>query len=93
MQRPNSDLDVLRSLIDLIEAERTRNSFQDKRINNIERKNEQLEDRLSSIESIVAALRHDTACNSEYAFAADPYSLNGDPLCNTYDSDHYFDQG
>jgi hypothetical protein len=50
VQQPHSDLDVLRQFIDLIEAERTRNSFQDKRINEIEHKNEQLEERLSLLE-------------------------------------------
>lgn len=83
MQQPHSDLDVLRQFIDLIEAERTRNSFQDKRINEIEHKNEQLEERLSLLEPIVVqALRYSTERNRELEYMENPYALDGSPRCN-----------
>lgn len=82
MQQPNSDLDLLRSFIDLIEAERTRNNFQDKRINDFTRQQERLEDRVSSLESLVMALRYDVGRNAELEFMEYPYSLDGDPRCN-----------
>jgi hypothetical protein len=83
VQQPHSDLDVLRQFIDLIEAERTRNSFQDKRINEIEHKNEQLEERLSLLEPIVVqALRYSTERNRELEYMENPYALDGSPRCN-----------
>ncbi|PSN19225.1 hypothetical protein C7271_08390 [filamentous cyanobacterium CCP5] len=82
VQQPNSDLDLLRRFIDLIEAERSRNSFQDKRIKEVEQQYAQLEDRLSSMESIVSILRHDTARQAELEYMENPYSLDGSPRCN-----------
>lgn len=82
MLQPNSDLDLLRSFIDLIEAERTRNNFQDKRINDVTRQQEGLEDRVSSLESLVMALRYDVGRNAELEVMEYPYSLDGDPRCN-----------
>jgi len=82
MLQPNSDLDLLRSFIDLIEAERTRNSSQDKRISEMEQHCEHLEERVSSMESIVSILRHDTARQAELEYMENPYSLDGSPRCN-----------
>ncbi|MEL6319764.1 MAG: hypothetical protein AAFQ57_03810 [Cyanobacteria bacterium J06626_14] len=82
MRQPNSDLDLLRSFIDLIEAERSHNSFQDKRIKEVEQQYEQLEDRVSSVESIVSALRYDTARLAELEYAENSYFLDGSPRCN-----------
>ena len=82
MLQSNSDLDLLRSFIDLIEAERTRNSFQDKRIREVEQQCEQLEERVSSMESTVSILRHDTARQAELEYMENPYSLDGSPRCN-----------
>lgn len=82
MLQPNSDLDLFRNFIDLIEAERIRNSFQDKRIREVEQQCEQLEERLSSMESIVAILRHDTARQVELEYMENPYSLDGSPRCS-----------
>lgn len=82
MLQPNSDLDLLRSFIDIIEAERTRNSFQDKRIREVEQQCELLEERVSSIESIVSILRHDTARQTELEYMENTYSLDGSPRCN-----------
>lgn len=82
MLQPNPDLDLLRSFIDLIETERTRNSFQDKRIREMEQQCEQLEERVSSMESIIAILRHDTARQTELEYMENPYSFDGSPRCN-----------
>ncbi|RMH12762.1 MAG: hypothetical protein D6698_14945 [Gammaproteobacteria bacterium] len=82
VQQPNSDLDLLRHFIDLIEAERSCNSFQDKRIKEVEQQYAQLEDRLSSMESIVSILRHDRARQAELEYMENPYSLDGSPRCN-----------
>lgn len=82
VRQPNSDLDLLRSFIDLIEAERSHNSFQDKRIKEVEQQYEQLEDRVSSVESIVSALRYDTARLAELEYAENSYFLDGSPRCN-----------
>ncbi|WP_448570216.1 hypothetical protein [Trichothermofontia sp.] len=82
MRQPNLDLDLLRSFIDLIEAERTRNSFQDKRIREVEQKHASLEDRVSSMESIIAALRYSVGRSTELEFMENPYSLEGSPRCD-----------
>jgi DNA repair exonuclease SbcCD ATPase subunit len=82
VQQPHSDLDVLRRFIDLIEAERTRNSFQDKRINEIEKQHEQLEERFSLMEPIVQSLRYSTERNRELEYMENPYALDGSPRCN-----------
>ncbi|NJN38652.1 MAG: hypothetical protein HC790_07925 [Acaryochloridaceae cyanobacterium CSU_3_4] len=83
VQQSHSDLDLLRQFIDLIEAERTRNSFQDKRIREIEQQHEQLEERVSLIEPIVhQALRYSTERNRELEYMENPYSLDGSPRCN-----------
>ncbi|MEM0978770.1 MAG: hypothetical protein AAGH78_00715 [Cyanobacteria bacterium P01_H01_bin.58] len=82
MQQPNSDLDLLRSFIDLIEAERSRNSFQDKRIKEVEQQYAQLEDRVSTLEAVVPALRYDTSRQTELEYMENPYSMDGSPRCN-----------
>lgn len=82
VQQPNSDLDLLRSFIDLIEAERSRNSFQDKRIKEVEQQCTQLEDRVSSLEAVVPALRYDTSRQTELEYMENPYSMDGSPRCN-----------
>jgi DNA repair exonuclease SbcCD ATPase subunit len=82
VQQPHSALDVLRQFIDLIEAERTRNSFQDKRINEIEKQHEQLEERFSLMEPIVQSLRYSTERNRELEYMENPYALDGSPRCN-----------
>jgi hypothetical protein len=82
VRQPNSDLDLLRSFIDLIEAERSRNSFQDKRIKEIEQQQDQLEDRVLSIEAIVSALGYGLDRNVELEYMENPYSLDGNPRCN-----------
>jgi hypothetical protein len=82
VQQLHSDLDLLRQFIDLIEAERTRNSFQNKRINAIEQQNEQLEERLSLMEPIVQSLRYSTERNRELEYMENPYALDGSPCCN-----------
>ena len=82
MRYPNSDLDLLRSFIDLIEAERKHNSFQDKRIKEVEQQQEQLEERVSSIESLFSGLRYSMERNAELEYMENPYSLDGSPRCN-----------
>jgi hypothetical protein len=82
VRQPNSDLDLLRSFLDLIEAERSRNSFQDKRIKEVEHQQEQLEDRVSSMEAIVSALRYGVERNAELEYMENPYSLDSSPRCN-----------
>jgi hypothetical protein len=82
VQQPNSDLDLLRSFIDLIEAERSRNSFQDKRIKEVEQLYAQLEDRVSSLEAIVPALRYETSRQTELEYMENHYSMDGNPRCN-----------
>ncbi|EKV02082.1 hypothetical protein Lepto7375DRAFT_4284 [Leptolyngbya sp. PCC 7375] len=47
MSHPNPDLTLLRNLIDLIEKERTRNNFRDKRLESTEGRVDQLEDRVA----------------------------------------------
>lgn len=82
VQQPNSDLDLLRSIIDLIEAERSRNSFQDQRIKEVEQQYAQLEDRVSSLEAVVPALRYDTSRQAELEYMENPYSMDGSPRCD-----------
>ena len=82
MQQPNSDLDLLHSFIDLIEAERIHNSFQDKRIRDVDQQVEDLTDRVSSVESILLALRHSVERQAELEWMENPYTLDGSPRCD-----------
>ncbi len=91
--QPNSDLDLLR---DLLELERSRNSFQDQRIYELEKRWKELEsrispletdgreldERVSALEPTVADLRYQVSRNTELEFMENPYALDGSPRCN-----------
>lgn len=76
MLSQNTDLDLIRSvlnqlnrLVDAIEAERQQNAIQN--------------DRLSCLEAEILYLRHRTDRNEELEYWVNPYSQNGDALCNS----------
>ena len=91
--QPNSDLDLLR---DLLELERSRNSFQDKRIYELEKRCQELEsrisplevdgheldERVSALEPTVADLRYQVSRNAELEYMENPYALDGSPRCH-----------
>jgi predicted nucleic acid-binding Zn-ribbon protein len=82
MLQVNSDISFLRHLIDLIEAERMRNVFRDRRLEEYVSRYEQLEDRLASLESIVPDLRYRVDRQAELEYMENPYSLDGHARCN-----------
>jgi hypothetical protein len=88
--RENADLDLLRELlvqqlqvIECMKAERERSSTQERRIVEIEQKQEEIANRVEFLEREVPDLRYKVDRNAELEYFANPYSLNGDPLCNS----------
>lgn len=93
MLQPNPELDLLR---DLLELERSRNSFQDKRIYELEKKckeierrilpleadGHELDERVSALEPAVADLRYQVSRNAELEHMENPYALDGSPRCH-----------
>lgn len=75
MLRQNSDLNLLRNLIDLLEAEREHNSLQDQQI-------EALTERLGSLESEISYVKHRVDRNVQLEYLENPYSTDGEPRCN-----------
>jgi hypothetical protein len=90
MLRHNADLNLLRTLIDLIEAERERNVRQDQQIKTIFQKMGEIEqnerdraERLEFLESEIPYLRYQVARSIELEYLENPYSLDGEPCCNS----------
>jgi hypothetical protein len=89
MLRHNADLDLLRSLIDLIEVERERNAKQDQqirmifqKIGELEQKEQDRTERMEFLEAEIPYLRHRIDRTIELEYMENPYSLDGDPCCN-----------
>jgi chromosome segregation ATPase len=81
------DLDLLRSLIALIESERERNSKQINevlwRVQALESQEQETTERLEFLESEIPHLRYQVNRNIELEYLENPYSLDGDPRCNS----------
>lgn len=89
MLRHNADLNLLRTLIDLIEAEREHNVGQDQQIKIIVQKMDEMEqrerdraERVEFLEAEIPYLRHLVDRSTELEYLENPYSLDGEPRCN-----------
>jgi Tfp pilus assembly protein PilN len=89
MLRHNADLNLLRTLIDLIEAEREHNVRQDQQIQIIVQKMDEVEqreqdraERVEFLEAEIPYLRHRVDRSIELEYLENPYSLDDDPRCN-----------
>lgn len=82
MYSPHTDIDFLRKMLDFMEAERMRNTLQDKRLKKIGLQVEQLDSRLGSVEMGVSDLQHRVDRGEELEYLENPYSLDGSPRCN-----------
>ncbi|NES68215.1 MAG: hypothetical protein F6K24_24735 [Okeania sp. SIO2D1] len=97
MLNRNADLDLLRSLINIIESERNRRMFLESRVNKIEEKLEvqqgQFQDfkyQLQDIEGEVAEVRINNQVlsekNAELESFANPLSIDGTAICNDFEN-------
>ena len=85
----NYDLALIRNLLDLIEKERERNTFQDaqlkavfQRMDEIEQQEKDYTKRLEFLETEIPHLRHRVDRTIQLEYLENPYSLDGDARCN-----------
>jgi hypothetical protein len=77
------DLDLLRKVIDALEVERNRNNRQDMDISRMGHQQDDLERRVELLEAEIPWLRQRVDRTLEVEQWVDPYSLNGNAICNS----------
>lgn len=92
MLRLEYDLDLIRVIINMIEADRMRDRERDHHIEKIAQQSKQAEescnqlgDRVSSLESVVLGLSHQVGRAVELEYMDHPFSLDGQARCNYED--------
>ncbi len=92
MPQPEYDLDLIRVIIDLIEADRMRDRDRDHHIEKIAQHSKQIGeschqmgDRVSSLEFVVRGLSRQVSRTIELEYMDHPFSLDGQARCNYKD--------
>lgn len=74
---------LLRHVIDQVEAHEVQNLTRDRRIYDIEQKCEEILQKVDFLEDGIPQFRYLAGRNAELEAMADPYSPDGDPICNS----------